>query len=246
MSSSRYNWKKIVPIAVLVIGLILFFSLGWYKYFSFSALQKNHEVLEAWTKNNEVFSAFIFIIIYIVAVSFSFPGATLLTLTAGFLFGILLGTIYVVIGATLGACIIFLAARYAFADALNKRAGKWLKKLEVGFQQNAFSYLLFLRFLPLFPFWLINIIPGLLNVPLKTFFWATLLGIIPGSAVYVSVGNGLSSVFAKGETPNFGIIFEPQIIIPILLLAILSIIPIVYKKIKARRLAREQHEKIEK
>ena len=85
---------------------------------------------------------------------------------------------------------------------------------------------------------MINIIPGLLNVPLKTFFWATLLGIIPGSAVYVSVGNGLSSIFAKGETPNFGIIFEPQIIIPILLLAILSIIPIVYKKLKARREAK--------
>jgi uncharacterized membrane protein YdjX (TVP38/TMEM64 family) len=223
---------KFLPLVILLIGFILFFTFGAHRYFSFTALKSHHTALLAWRVQHPFIAAFLFIVIYIVAVAFSFPGATLLTLIGGFLFGTLFGTLYVTIGATIGACIIFWAARTALAQTLSKKAGPFLKKLEAGFQKNAVSYLLFLRFVPVFPFWLINIVPGLLNVRLSTFFFTTLFGILPGTAVYAAVGNGLGSLLARGETPNFGVIFEPQIMIPLLLLALLSIIPPLYGRVK--------------
>lgn len=235
MGTKTFSWTKLIPIAVIIIGLIAFYYFDLYRYFSFDTLQKHHNDLMQWRTNHPISSALIFMGVYVVAVAFSFPGATFITLAVGFLFGIVLGTIYVVVAATLGACIIFLAARYAFADLLLEKAGKWLVKMEKGFQENAFSYLLFLRLIPLFPFWLVNIVPALLNVRLRTYFIATFFGIIPGSLVYVSIGNGLSSVFKQGETLNLGIIFEPQILIPLVALAILSLVPIIYKKIKREK-----------
>ena len=229
--------KRLLPIIILLIGLILFFVFDLYRYFTFDALKIYQHALFQWKSENPFLAAISFIVIYIIAVAFSFPGATLLTLAGGFLFGIILGTLYVVISATLGACIIFLAARYAFGDVLASKASGWTKKLEKGFQENAFNYMLFLRLLPIFPFWLINIVPALLNVGLGVFFITTFIGIIPGSAVYAAVGNGLSTIFAAVQTPNFGIIFEPQILIPLIALAILSVIPIIYKKIKKRKKA---------
>lgn len=231
----QYSWRRYIPIVIIIVGLALFYYFKLYRYLSFSSLQAHHEALTHWTSAHPIISALSFIGIYIILVAFSFPGATILTLAGGFLFGIALGTLYVVVGATLGASLIFLAAKTAFADLFAKKAGKWLVKFEKGFQQSAFGYLLFLRLLPLFPFWLINIVPAFLNVRLQTFFITTFIGIIPGTAVYVAVGNGLSSVFDQGQTPNLGIIFEPQILIPLILLAVLAVIPIVYKKLKQKR-----------
>jgi uncharacterized membrane protein YdjX (TVP38/TMEM64 family) len=237
MPKKQRRWQRYIPVAIIVIGLALFYYFRLYDYLSFEQLQANHQKLQNWTQLHPIVSALSFIGIYIVLVAFSFPGATILTLIGGFLFGIVFGTLYIIVAATIGASLIFLAAKTAFADVLEKKAGKWLVKFEKGFQQNAFGYLLFLRLLPLFPFWLINIVPAFLNVRLRTFVLSTFLGIIPGTAVYVAVGNGLGSVFEKGQTPNFGIIFEPQILIPLVLLAVLAVLPMVYKKFKKRQRA---------
>jgi uncharacterized membrane protein YdjX (TVP38/TMEM64 family) len=150
----------------------------------------------------------------------------------GLLFGTIAATIYVVIGATVGATGLFLAARTALGEPLRARAGPAVKRMEKGFQENALSYLLVLRLVPLFPFFVVNLVPAFLGVPLRTYVIGTVLGIIPGSFVYASVGNGLGAIFDAGQTPDLKIIFQPDILIPIIGLAILSLIPIAYKKFK--------------
>ena len=151
---------------------------------------------------------------------------------AGFRFGAVSGTIYGIGGATVGATGLFLAARTALGEPLRARAGPSLHRLEQGFRKNALSYLLFLRLIPLFPFWLVNLVPAFLGVPLRTYVIGTAIGIIPGCFVYASVGNGLGAVFDAGETPDLGIIFKPDILIPIVGLAILALLPIAYKRFK--------------
>ena len=151
-----------------------------------------------------------------------------------FLFGLLLGKLLVVIGATLGATIIFLVARSALGDTLREKAGPRVRKMEEGFREDALNYLLVLRLIPIFPFWLVNIVPAVLGVALSTYVLGTAIGIIPGSFVYASVGNGLGAVFDAGQSPDLGIIFSPEIILPIVGLAILAILPVLYKKLRGR------------
>lgn len=224
--------KKYLPISILILGLVLFFNSKLYNYFSFSELQKHREFLTSWTEENYFLASIIFCFSYIISVAFSFPGAILLTLLGGFLFGIFFGSVFVILSATIGACLIFLATKTAFGNILEKKAGPFVKKFEKGFQENAVSYLLILRFVPLFPFWLINIVPALFNIRLRVFFITTFLGIIPGSVVYVSVGNGLGELFDKNQTPNLSIIFEPAILLPMIGLGLLSLVPVIHKKLK--------------
>ncbi len=164
-------------------------------------------------------------------------------MSGGFLFGTFEAAVYVVIGATLGATGIFLAAKTAFGDVLHARAGPALQKMEAGFQENALSYLLVLRLIPLFPFWLVNIVPAFLGVPLRTYVIGTFFGIIPGVLVFASVGSSIGGVldsFDPDDPPDLGsIIFQPENLLPLLGLAVLSLLPIVYRRIKARRARRD-------
>jgi len=224
--------KRYIPIAAIFLGITIFFVGGFHNLLKFQALADNHASLVAWTAANQVLAVVAFILSYIVVVGLSLPGGTILTLAGGLIFGGASGAVYVVVGATLGASAIFLAARYAFADLFKARAGTSLAKMEVGFRDNAFNYLLFLRLVPAFPFWLVNLVPALLDVKFRTYIIATFIGIIPGTTIYTYVGAGLGSVIDKGETPNLSIIFEPQILGPILGLAAISLVPIFYKKIK--------------
>jgi len=224
--------KRYAPVVVVFLGITIFFVGGFYKYLTFHSLSQNYVALLDWTHNNQAFAVVAFIFVYIVAVGLSLPGGVYLTLAGGLMFGTVFGAIYVVIGATLGASIIFLAARYTFADLFKARAGSNLAKMEHGFRDNAFNYLLSLRLVPAFPFWLVNLVPALLDVKFSTYVIATFIGIIPGTAIYASVGAGLGAVIEKGETPNMGIIFESHILLPILGLAIISLVPVVYKKLK--------------
>jgi len=223
-----------IPLLIIIMVLAFIIYFRWYEYLSFHSLQQHHLQLETWTAQHYWLAVVLFMAIYIIAVAVSIPGATILTLTGGFLFGIVPGTIYVVLSATIGATLIFLAVKTALGSYLEEKAGGWVSRMEHGFQKDAFNYLLFLRLVPLFPFWVINIVPALLDVRLRVFALATFLGIIPGGLVYVLVGHGLGSIFERNQTPNFSIIFEPQILIPILALAILSIVPIIYKKWKRK------------
>lgn len=241
LNPQKFSFYKLIPILLLLVALILFFYFRLDKYLSFEVLQKQRNILHSWTTQHSIIAPIIYMITYIIAVAISIPGAIFLTLIGGFLFGIMMGTIYVLISATIGASILFLAARSAFNSFFALKAKPWIQKMEKGFQQNALQYLLFLRLVPLFPFWLVNIVPALLNVRLKTFLIATFFGIIPGTVIYISVGNGLNTIFDSGQTPNLSIIFKPAILLPLIGLAILSLLPVFYKKWKGHH-----HETISK
>lgn len=232
---AKAGWRRFIPVVVLVAGLVLFFGLDLDHFVSLSALREHHDTLEAFVSAHSVTASALFMLVYALAVAFSIPGAAIFTIGGGFLFGVVWGTALVVAGATIGAVGIFLAARTAFHDTLRRRAGPAVQRLEDGFRENAFSYLLTLRLIPIFPFWLINLVPAFFGVSLGTYTLATLLGIIPGTVVYVGVGNGLGATLEAGRDPDMGIIFEPAILLPILGLSLLSLIPVAYKKLKARK-----------
>lgn len=218
---------------VALVGLgVAFFAYGGADYLSFTTLRDNRLQLLEWCRDNYALAVIGYILAYYVATMFSLPGAIWLTLSGGFLFGTLFATLYVVVGATAGAVGLFLIARYALYDYFHSKAGKTLLRMEKGFQENALSYLLVLRLVPLFPFWLVNLVPALLGVRLRTYVTGTFFGIIPGAFVYSSVGNGLGAVFDAGQEPDLSIIFHPSIITPILGLALLAMIPVFYKRFK--------------
>jgi uncharacterized membrane protein YdjX (TVP38/TMEM64 family) len=168
-------------------------------------------------------------------IALSVPGGAVLTIAGGFLFGSILGTVLVVIAATLGATLVFLIARSALGDPLRARAGPFLQRMEAGFQENAFNYLLVLRLIPLFPFWIVNLVPAFLGVPLRTYVLGTLIGIVPGSFVFASVGAGLGSVLDSGQEFSPSSVLTPQIVIALVGLAVLALLPVAYRKWRRRR-----------
>lgn len=231
------SFKRLLPLLILATGLILFLALDLGRFISFDTLREHRESLTAWVAGHWPMAALIYLLCYIAVVTFSLPGGAVMTITGGFLFGIWAGTALTVVAATIGATLLFLAARTALGDALRARAGPALRKMEAGFQENALSYLLVLRLVPVFPFFLVNLVPAFLGVPLRTYVLATFFGIIPGSFVYASVGNGLGAIFDRGETPDLGLIFNPEILTPLIGLAVLALLPVAYKKFKSSRLA---------
>jgi uncharacterized membrane protein YdjX (TVP38/TMEM64 family) len=171
-------------------------------------------------------------------VAFSLPGAGIATITGGFLFGTIFGAMFNVTGATIGAVLIFTAARMGLGEKLKARMDAsegMVRKIKDGIDNNQWSMLFLIRLIPAVPFFVANLIPAFLGVMLHRFVISTFLGIIPGSLVYSSVGAGLGAVFARGETPNFGIIFEPQILLPILGLCALSLLPIIIKAVTGKK-----------
>ncbi len=228
-------WRRLIPVLVFVVGLVAFFALGLERYLSIDALRQHRGVLCAWVETSGVLAVLVFMAVYIITVAFSLPGATVLTIASGFLFGPGWGTVVAVISATLGGTALFSMAKTTLGDALRARAGAWLPALEAGFKEHALSYLIVLRLVPLFPFFIINLVPAFLGVPLWTFILGTFVGIIPGSFVYTTVGAGLGSVFDAGGTFSLRGVLTPQIVIALIGLAVLAMVPIVYKKIMAHR-----------
>ncbi|NVK17117.1 MAG: TVP38/TMEM64 family protein [Methylocystaceae bacterium] len=223
-----------LPLILLAGGIAAFFISGGADYLSFETLRDNRQSILDWTATHYVLAVLAFVVAYHVAVMFSLPGAVWLSLTGGFLFGTVEATIYIVVGATAGAVGIFLLARYALYDFFHAKVGKTLAKMEKGFQDDALSYMLVLRLVPIFPFWLVNLVPALLGVKLRTYIIGTFVGIIPGAFVYASVGSGLGAVFDEGKTLDLSVIFSPEILTPIIGLALLAMVPVVYKKFKNR------------
>jgi uncharacterized membrane protein YdjX (TVP38/TMEM64 family) len=168
-------------------------------------------------------------LVYAAATALSFPGAVVLTLAAGFVFGPWVGTAVVVAGATVGATLAFLGARYLFADAARRRMGPRLRKLAAGFEADGFSYMLFLRLVPAFPFWLVNLAPALTSLGTRTFVAATAIGIIPGSFVYCYLGARLSTLRSLSDVYR-----DPRWLVALGLLAALSLAPVAWKKFRHR------------
>jgi uncharacterized membrane protein YdjX (TVP38/TMEM64 family) len=228
-------WRRLIPVAVLLLGLALFLLLDLERYFSVEMLSRHHATLTSWVAGHVALAVFLFVVVYALVVAFSLPIAVVVTPVGGFLFGLWLGALLSVIGATIGSAAVFLAARTAFYDLFHARAGAALARLEEGFRRDSFSYLLFLRLVPVFPFWLVNIVPALLGMALGPYTLATLIGIIPGAVVYSSVGSGLGMLIDRGEMPNLGIIFEWRILLPLLGLAVLALVPVLYTHLRARK-----------
>ncbi len=219
----------------LIIVIVAFFGFFFLKDFlSFETLNQNHEAILNFKDNNYWITVLIFVISYIILVTFALPGSPIASLTGGFLFGLGFGTFLNVTAATSGATLIFLAAKYGFGKKLTQKidtSDGSIKKFRDGIRNNELSYLFLIRLIPVIPFAVANIAPALLDVSLKRFFLTTYLGIIPGGAIFTWMGVGLSEIFAKNQKPNFNIIFEPYIIGPLLGLCVLSLIPVILKRI---------------
>jgi uncharacterized membrane protein YdjX (TVP38/TMEM64 family) len=223
---------RFLPLAILLLAIVVVLASGLAEYLSFEQLKQNRSQLLDFVDRHAVLAPLLFMAIYAAVIALSIPGGAVLTVAGGFLFGIGLATLYVVVAATAGASLVFLAAKTALGDSLRAKAGPWMRRMEAGFRENALNYLLFLRLIPAFPFWLVNLVPAFLGVPFPTYVVGTFLGIIPGTLVYASVGNGLGAVFEAGQSPDLGIIFRPAILLPIVGLAVLAILPVAYRKIK--------------
>lgn len=232
-SSRPFAIRRLLPLALLVLAGVLFVILGGGRYLTFSALADNHEWLCKVVSNAGIKAVLAFIASYAGLVALSVPGAALCTIAAGFLFGPWLGTGYALVGATLGATIVFLAARAGLAGLLTK-AGPWVRRFEAGFRDDALSYLLVLRLIPVFPFWLVNLAAGVIGVPLWTYLLATLIGMIPGTFVYASLGNGLGALIEEGRQPGLSVLLNPAVFLPILGLAALALLPVAFKRWRAR------------
>ena len=239
----RLKWsavRQFIPIAVLLTGLAIAFLSGWVDQLSLSTLADHRESLVSWVNRNGVFAGAIYALIVTAVAAFSIPAMSVMNISAGFLFGPVLGTFVAMIGQTAGGFIVFLAARYAFREALSRRAGPVVQRMEVGFRRNAFSYMLTVRFMPMFPAWLVNLVPGLLGVPARVFLLGTVLGVIPCTFVFATVGDGVGHVIDRGEVPSMMIFLEPHILLPFIGLALLAIAPAILRWLRERRGVRDE------
>ena len=230
-----FPWRRTLPLLVLGIGLAAFFALGLDDYLSLDTLRRNRAWLMRQVDESAALAGLAYVATYILVVAFSLPGGAIMTIAGGFLFGQWLGTAYVVVAATAGATVLFLAARTALGDFLHGKAGPFLRKMEAGFRENALSYLLVLRLVPLFPFFVVNLVPAFLGVGLRDFVIATFIGIIPATFVYASVGAGLGSILDEDGALSPGDILTPELVTALVGLAVLALLPVAYKKFKAGR-----------
>ena len=233
-SPSRNLLARITPALIIAAALAGFFALGLHRYFSLDALRDNRDALRGWVEAAPLRAMAIFLVAYAAAVAISFPGASILTIFGGFLFGLWPGTPLIVVAATLGATIIFLAAKTALGDLLSKKAGGLAARMEKGFRDGELSYMFVLRLAPVFPFWGVNIAAGLLGVSLRNFLIGTFFGIIPGSFVYASIGAAAGAAFDAGQDISLaGVLLKPETLTPIIGLIVLALIPVFLKRKRA-------------
>ena len=233
---TKRSWLRYLPI--LLIGLVAFTgALTLKDTISFETLRDNREALLAFRDAHLFPLIGVFAAIYISIVAFSLPGAAVASVTGGFLFGLWAGTVINVISATIGASLIFLAARWGLGERLAARldaAEGTIKQLKARLHENEVSVLFLLRLVPVVPFFVANLLPALVGVSFRNFFWTTILGIIPGAIVFTWIGVGLGEVFDRGGTPDLSLLWEPHVIGPILGLAALAVLPIVVKALQGK------------
>ncbi|MHA6263272.1 TVP38/TMEM64 family protein [Arenibacterium sp. CAU 1754] len=231
------GWKRHVPlIVILVVAVLGYVTLR--DYLTFETLRNNRETLLAIRDQNLIGMAAAFVATYVLIVAFSLPGAAVASVTGGFLFGLALGTMLNVTAATIGAAVIFLAARWGLGATLSAKLDAsegTLKSLKNGLRDNEISVLFLLRLVPAVPFFVANLLPAMVGVGLWNFVWTTALGIIPGAIVFTWIGVGLGAVFDRGETPDLSLLWEPHVIGPILGLCALAILPIVIKAVRGKK-----------
>ena len=228
----RVHGGKIALLAVFAAVIVAFFVLDGQRYLSLEAVKANRDALLAFADKHFILALAIAFFVYAGAVAFSLPGGLVLSLTMGFLLGRWVGTVLAVLAATLGATLVFLAARYLFADAARRRMGALGEKISAGFAENAFHYLLFLRLVPLFPFFLVNLAPAFTKISLRTYVAGTFIGIIPGTFVYVNLGQTL------GHIDSLSGLVSTETIGAFVLLGLFALAPVFVKKFRAARAAK--------
>ena len=226
--------RRLWPVAVLLVIVVALFVFGPDNAAILEALRENREAIGAFVAANAVVSGLVYVAVYAVAIAFSVPGGAMMTIIGGFLFGPVQATAYVVFAATLGATALFLVARHAVGDRLRSRAGPWMQKMEAGFRKNAHNYLLFLRLVPLFPFFVVNLVPAFLGVTMRTYVVCTFVGIIPGTFVFSLIGAGLGHVLDADGDLDMSTALSPEIVAALVGLAALAVAPVIYKKLRAR------------
>ncbi len=258
-ASATGTLQRWLPLVVIVAVAGLIFAMGWHKYLSFKTIGLNYEALRAFIGQNLLGALALYILAYVAVVALSLPGALIMTLAGGLLFGWQLGAPATVIGATLGATVLFIIARTSFGETLAERAGPAIASLREGFRENALSYMLFLRLVPVFPFVVVNLAAAVLGVPLRTYVLGTLIGIIPGTTAYSVAGAGLGSVIeaqnasyqaclakagngaaADAQCPysiDTSALVTKELVLAFALLGIVALIPVALKKWKARNAA---------
>ena len=245
--------RRFVPLAVIALAMIAVFATGAYRHVSLETLMRHRMAIDAFIDAHAVVAIAAFMAVYIVAVALSIPGAVLLTITGGILFGAFVGGAAAVIAATTGATIVFLVAKSACGENLARHAGPLAGKLSAGFRADAFNYLLFLRLVPAFPFFLVNLVPALAGVRLRTFAAATFVGVIPATFAFAFFGSGLDSVMVRQEVAyracvasgradcavqfDLGMIATPKLLAALAALGVLALVPVAVKRLRARSAA---------
>lgn len=245
----RSALRRWAPLGILILVAGAAIAAGLPRHLSPDSLIAHRAALTAYVAANLPLAFVATMLVYTAVVALSVPGGLALTILSGFLFGPVLGTICAVASATIGATILFLVAGSSVGDALRAKAGPRLNRIAEGFRADAFSYLLFLRLVPVAPFWLVNLAPALVGIPVRTFFFATLIGILPGTAVFATIGAGLDSVIAAQEQAqaaclaagtctlhiNPKALVTREIIAGLIGLGLMALVPIVVKRWRARR-----------
>ncbi|HEV8391680.1 MAG TPA: VTT domain-containing protein, partial [Dongiaceae bacterium] len=236
----RAAWRRWLPLGAIVLGLVLVFAFDFDEVATFQHLKDHHQRLTEFVATHYVEAISIYLILYVLFVALSLPGAIWFTVAGGFLFGAVVGTVLAVIAATVGASLLFLATKTSLGDYLHAHAGPWLAKVERGFADNQWSYLLVMRLFPVIPFFIANLIPAFLGVPLPVFIVTTFIGIIPATAIFATVGAGLGSVLETNSELSLGSLLTPQVEMALVGLALLAAMPIAVKFLRRRRASRDR------
>ncbi|MGE5196861.1 MAG: TVP38/TMEM64 family protein [Anaerolineae bacterium] len=225
---------RFLPLAILIILIGVVYFTGLYRFFSFENLKQEHQNLKSFAEQHKILMPLLFMLVYAISTTLSIPGGLFLSVFGGFLFPQPFSTLYVVIGATCGASTIFLIVKTSLGDLLRPKIEQYLTKMSKGFEENAISYLLFLRFVPLFPFWAVNIAPAFFHVRFRTFIWTTFIGILPGAFVFTQAGVGLGAIFETDQSFSLGTFFNFQIKIALIALGLFALLPILIKKLRKK------------
>jgi len=246
----RLSLRRLAPLVVVIVVSVGVIAFGWHRQISFEQVARHHEALSAFIAMHELQAVAAYIALYIVAAALSIPAGFYLTVIGGILFGAVLGGAAALVGATTGAICIFLIARSAVGEYFVRRAGPLAEKLAQGFRADAFSYLLFLRLVPIVPFWLVNLVAALAGVRLAVFAGATALGIIPATFIFAFFGAGLDSVITAQQAaygacvaaarPDCRLQFHlhtaitPELLAALGALGVLALVPVVVRRLRRR------------
>jgi uncharacterized membrane protein YdjX (TVP38/TMEM64 family) len=222
--------RPLLPLLLILGALGAAWAVGVPRLLSWHALAEHQAWLTHVVGTHPVAAGSAYLLLYTLLTALSIPEGAVLTVLGGFLFGTVIGTTLTVLGATAGAVLLFLAVRHALAPALAQRAGPWLARVRPGLERDGFGYLLAVRLIPVVPFWLLNLASALAGMRLAPYTLATLIGIIPGTAVFTSIGAGLGTLLAAGETPDLSVILSARILLPLLGLSALSLLPVLWRR----------------